>query len=64
MSIYVQVTIILLSVIVVLSVLIAYIIRQTLNVKKEYERQLQSQTQSKELWINRHESVLTTETTS
>lgn len=55
-SIYVQLTVILLSLIAVLCVLIVYIVRQTLELKKEYETRVQNLTGKKELWIKRHES--------
>jgi len=56
MAIYIELTIILLSFIVVLSVLIAYIVKQTLALKREYEEQLQVKNVDNELWIGRHES--------
>lgn len=56
MAIYIELTIILLSFIVVLSLLIAYIVKQTLTLKREYEQQLEIKNADKGLWIGRHES--------
>ena len=55
-DIYLELAIILLSVIAVLSVLIVYIIRQTLTLKRQYEAQVKKKNEEKELWIDRHES--------
>ena len=55
-DIYLELTIILFSVIAVLSVLIVYIIKQTLTFKREYFLQVSKSNGHKELWINRKES--------
>ena len=53
---YLELTIILSCVCLTLSILILYIVKQTLSMKREYELQVQKKTDEEKLWIDRHES--------
>lgn len=53
---YFQLIVVLLSVILVLSVLILYIVRQILQLKKEYEEKLSLKNSEKGMWIDRRQS--------
>lgn len=54
---YIQLIIVLLSLIVVLIVLILHIVKQTLAFKAQYEQAKQAQPAPDQLWIDRKESV-------
>lgn len=53
---YLELSIILLSIIAVLVVLILYIVRQTLALNREYDVQMKKKIDEENLWIDRRES--------
>lgn len=56
LDMYLELSIILLSINVVLVVLILYIVRQTLGLKREYDVQMKKKVDEENLWIDRRES--------